>query len=327
MLTIEAQGLVKAYPRVKAVDGVSFEAREGEILGLLGPNGAGKSTTVKMLATLVTPDAGGARVAGFDIVRDAGEVRRNIGYVAQASGVDKEATGRENLVLHGQLHRMGRQALSQRVEELLALLDLGEAADRLVRGYSGGMRRRLDVAMGLVHTPRVLFLDEPTTGLDPESRAAMWSELERLRQDTSLTILLTTHYLEEADRLSDRLLIIDHGRIVVEGTPEELKREMRGDSVAIELPPPSLDRGRGVLAALDGVREALHDSRAVHLRVDDGARAVPGLLSALEAAGIIAASVTVARPSLDDVYLHYAGRSFAEADAEAPEQPKPGRSR
>jgi ABC-2 type transport system ATP-binding protein len=226
---IEVTGLRKTYPGgVEAVRGLSFAVRSGEIFALLGPNGAGKSTTVRILTTLSAPTAGSARVAGFDVAEKPQEVRRRIGYVAQASGVDLTATGRENLLLQGRLFRLPPPELRTRLNELLELFQLTGAADRPAAADSGGMRRRLDVAMGLIHRPEVLFLDEPTTGLDPESRAVLWKEVKRLA-DEGLTLLLTTHYLEEADQLAQRLAIVDGGRIVVEGTPGELKERLRGD--------------------------------------------------------------------------------------------------
>ena len=315
MAAIEVDGLAKAYPKgVQALDGLSFSVEEGEVFGLLGPNGAGKSTTVRVLVTLTAPDAGRALVCGHDVVREPDAVRRAIGYVPQASGIDRDATGRENLVLQGRVQRVPASALRRRVDELLELFGLGDAADRIVRTYSGGMKRRLDVALGLMHRPQVLFLDEPTTGLDPEARAAMWGELERLAGEEQLTILLTTHYLEEADRLADRLAIVSRGRVVVDGTPDALKRELRGDSVAVELADGRADDAARVVAALGVVEEAIVDGRHLRARVEHGARAVPGILSALEAEGIAVASVTVARPSLDDVYLHHTGRDFRAED-------------
>jgi len=231
-LAIEASDLVKTYPGdVRALDGVSFAVEAGTVFGLLGPNGAGKSTTVKILTTLSRPDSGQARVAGIDVLRQPDRVRQSIGCVAQKSGVDPQATGRENLTLQGQLYGLGGRELKRRVAELLDRFGLAEAADRQARTYSGGMQRKLDVAMGFVHRPRALFLDEPTTGLDPEARADMWEEISRLAGEEGLTILLTTHYLEEADRLARRLAIVDHGTIVVEGTPEELKARFEREVV------------------------------------------------------------------------------------------------
>jgi ABC-2 type transport system ATP-binding protein len=317
-LTIEANGLVKTYPSgVRALDGLGFAVEAGTIFGLLGPNGAGKSTTVKILTTLSRPDEGEARVAGLDVRRQADRVRHAIGVVAQRSGVDRDATGRENLALQGRIYGLSGRELKSRVGELLERFGLADAADRVVRGYSGGMQRRLDIAMGLVHRPRVFFLDEPTTGLDPEVRAVMWEEIARLAGEEGLTILLTTHYLEEADRLAGRLVIVDRGRLVAEGSPEELKAELRGDAIQIELSEPEANgRVQGALDRLQRVREVALDGRSLRARVDDGAAAVPAVLAALESKGVQVASVTVARPSLDDVYLRHAGRAFSEADVE-----------
>jgi len=234
--------------------------------------------------------------------------------VPQASGVDREATGRENLLLQGRLQGMRGADLDRRATELLETFGLVDKANALVKTYSGGMKRRLDVAMGLVHRPQVLFLDEPTTGLDPEARAAMWEELERLAAAESLTILLTTHYLEEADRLARRVAIVSRGRVVVEGTPEALKRELRGDAVTVELDGADSERAVGVARGLAGVHEVTADGRRLHLRVDHGAQAVPVILGALDAAGAGVHAVTVSRPSLDDVYLHHTGRDFRTDD-------------
>ena len=317
MDAIVACELRKRYGQVQALDGVSFRVRSGEVFGLLGPNGAGKSTTVKVLATLTKPSSGRAEVAGHDVVREPDEVRRSIGYVPQSSGVDRDATGRENLLLQGRIQGMNGHKLEERVNELLDLLGIADAADRVVRGYSGGMKRRLDVALGLVHRPQVLFLDEPTTGLDPEARASMWAELERLAEGEAFTILLTTHYMEEADQLADRLAIVSRGRLVVEGTPEELKHSLRGDAVEIELSDGQAGDAESIVVALEGVHEASADGRKLRSRVASGARAIPTILSALEARGIGVESVTTHRPSLDDVYLHYTGREFAADNEEA----------
>jgi ABC-2 type transport system ATP-binding protein len=318
MDAIVAEDLRKRYKAVQALDGVSFSVREGEVFGLLGPNGAGKSTTVRTLTTLTHPDSGRALVAGEDVVRHPNRVRRAIGYAAQDSGVDWEATGRENLMLQGRVHGMGGTPLRARVAELLELVGLSEAADRIARGYSGGMKRRLDIAIGLVHRPRILFLDEPTTGLDPEARAAMWVEVERLAEQESLTILLTTHYLEEADRLAERVAIVSRGKVVVEGRPADLKANLRGELVTIELA--AVD-GRGeqavaVVADLDGASEVAIEGSILRTRVPNGAEAIPTILAALDGRGLDVASVTTARPSLDDVYLHYTGRDFSAEDEE-----------
>jgi ABC-2 type transport system ATP-binding protein len=311
---IVVEGLQKRYGEVQALAGVSFRVRAGEVFGLLGPNGAGKSTTVKVLTTLTTPNDGRAEVAGHDVVREPDAVRRSIGYVPQSSGVDRDATGRENLMLQGRVQGMSGRRLHDRVGRLLELLGIADAADRVVRGYSGGMKRRLDVGLGLVHGPQVLFLDEPTTGLDPEARAAMWRELDVLAREELLTILLTTHYLEEADVLTDRLAIVSKGRVVVEGTAEELKGGLEGEAVMVELADGEVESAAEVVRSLAEVREVTADGRLLRSRVADGARAVPTILAALDSGGIQVESVTMHRPSLDDVYLHYTGRDFRAED-------------
>ncbi|MFC1407852.1 ATP-binding cassette domain-containing protein [Streptacidiphilus sp. N1-12] len=320
---VQATELVKTYQvkgrnePVRALDGLSISVEPGIVFGLLGPNGAGKSTTVKILTTLAAADSGHAVVAGHDVAADPARVRRSIGVVAQRSGADPVATGRENLLLQGRLYGMRGAELSRRADELLGRFDLTDAAKRQVKTYSGGMQRRLDVALGLVHRPQVLFLDEPTTGLDPEARTAMWEEIARLAGDEGLTILLTTHYLEEADKLAARLAIVDRGRIVAEGSPDELKGELHGDAVHVELVRAPAADALPVYEALGrvpGIREITVDGRRVSARADDGAAAVPAVLAALDQAGSPVAAVTVARPSLDDVYLRYAGRSFADAE-------------
>jgi ABC-2 type transport system ATP-binding protein len=314
---IEAHGLVKTYPKgVRALDGLSFAVPAGTVFGLLGPNGAGRSTTVKILTTLAQADSGTATVAGLDVRARAAQVRHAIGVVAQRSGADPMATGRENLLLTGRIQGLRGPALAARADELLGRFDLAGAAGRLVRTYSGGMQRRLDVALGLINRPQVLFLDEPTAGLDPESRTAMWDEIGRLAADDGLTILLTTHYLEEADRLASRLVIVDRGRIVAEGTPDELKGQLHGDAVQVELADQA-EQGRllAVLGRVPAVREIQVDGSHVSARADEGAAALPAVLAALDDAGLPVRAASVARPSLDDVYLRHAGRSFADADA------------
>ncbi|MDX6509435.1 MAG: type transport system ATP-binding protein [Gaiellaceae bacterium] len=316
MDTIVADDLHKRYGEIQALDGVSFAVHEGEVFALLGPNGAGKSTTVRVLTTLTKPNSGTATVAGHDVVRHPNRARLALGYVPQESGVDREATGRENLMLQGRIYGMRGPELKRRVDELLQLVGLADAADRIVRGYSGGMKRRLDVGLGLVHRPSALFLDEPTTGLDPEARVAMWAEVQRLAAQESLTILLTTHYLEEADQLADRLAIVSRGRIIVEGTPEELKRGLQGELVTVELQNGRTADAVAVVERFEGARETAAEGQHVRTRVPSGAQAIPTLLSALEGAGIAVASVATSRPSLDDVYLHYTGRDFSTDDAE-----------
>jgi len=317
---IEAEGLVKTYPKgVMALDGLSFAVAPGGVFALLGPNGAGKSTAVKILTTLSSPDAGQARVAGIDVLAQPDAVRRAIGVVSQGSGVDVQATGRENLRLQGQIHGIRGREIEQRAQELLERFGLADAADRIAKGYSGGMQRRLDIAMALVHDPAVLFLDEPTTGLDPEVRADMWSIIARLARERGKTVLLTTHYLEEADQLAELVAIVDRGQVVAEGSPDTLKRELSGDAIHVDLEREYNGALSGALSGVAAIRDVAVDGRTLRARADDGGRAVPQVLQALEARGVSVASVRVARPSLDDVYLKYTGRTFDAAEAEQAE--------
>jgi ABC-2 type transport system ATP-binding protein len=315
---IEADGLVKSYPKgVTALDGLSFAVAPGSVFALLGPNGAGKSTAVKILTTLAKPDAGKAIVGRLDVIASPDSVRRAIGVVAQGSGVDIQATGRENLRLQGQIHGIRGRDIEDRAQELLERFGLADAADRIARGYSGGMQRRLDIAMALVHDPAVLFLDEPTTGLDPEVRADMWSEIGELARERGKTVLLTTHYLEEADQLAERVAIVDRGKVVAEGSPDELKRELRGDAIHVDLEAEYNGTVTRALGGLSAIRDVAVDGRALRARADDGGRAVPLVLQALETHGVGVSAVRVSRPSLDDVYLKYTGRTFDAAEAEA----------
>ena len=315
---IEAEGLVKSYPKgVTALDGLSFGVAPGTVFALLGPNGAGKSTAVKILTTLAKPDAGKALVNRLDVTENPDSVRRTIGVVAQSSGVDIQATGRENLRLQGQIHGIRGRAIEDRAQHLLERFGLADAADRIVRGYSGGMQRRLDIAMALVHDPEVLFLDEPTTGLDPEVRADMWSEIGGLARERGKTVLLTTHYLEEADQLAERVAIVDRGKVVAQGSPEELKRELRGDAIHVDLEAEYNGTVTRALGGVSAIRDVAVDGRTLRARADDGGRAVPLVLLALETHGVAVSSVRVSRPSLDDVYLKYTGRTFDAAEAEA----------
>ncbi len=314
MNAISVRDLTKTYGNgVEALRGVSFDVAQGEIFGLLGPNGAGKSTTVRILATLTQPGGGNAIVGGHDVVKDPSGVRHSIGYVSQASGVDRWGTGRENLVLQAQLLRVPSSTIKQRVTELLEWVGLSDAADKLVNTYSGGMKRRIDIAMGLVHEPGILFLDEPTTGLDPETRAALWADLDGLRRDRNLTVLLTTHYLEEADHLCDRLVIVDHGEVVVEGTPNDLKAAIRGDTVTLEIEGDTIAAAQ-TLRNLEDVYEVIPNGISVIANVARGAAAIPQLVTALERSGVAVQEVTLSRPSLDDVYLQYTGHRYAAGE-------------
>jgi ABC-2 type transport system ATP-binding protein len=315
---IEIRGLRKSFRSrrgrsvevVEAVAGVDLEVVEGEIFGFLGPNGAGKTTTLRILATLIEPDGGDAVVAGADLRRDPAEVRRRIGYVAQGGSTWDECSAREELVLQARMHGMSKEEARRRAGRALEAFQLTDYADRKCKTYSGGQRRRVDVALGVIHEPAVVFLDEPTTGLDPQSRAHMWGEIRRLR-DEGTTVFLTTHYLDEADALCDRLAIIDHGEIVALGRPADLKREISGEVVNVGVGDPAA--ALAVLEAEDEPRDLeVHDG-LVRLRVDDGATAVPRIMRALDAAGLALDSIEVHRPSLDDVFLARTGRSLREA--------------
>jgi len=301
---------------VEAVRGVDLRVGTGEIFGFLGPNGAGKTTTLRMLVTLLTPTAGEATVAGADLRREPQEVRRRIGYVPQGGSSDPAETGRGELVIQARLHGMSKTAGQSRAAEVLRMLDLEAAADRYTGTYSGGMKRRLDVGLGIVHQPPVLFLDEPTTGLDPQARARMWDEIKALRE-RGTTVFLTTHYLEEADALCDRLAIIDQGRIVTEGTSDELKRQVAGDVITIGVDG-SRERVIGLVGVLPFVREVGEEDRGlVRLYVDRGETAMPQLLRFLDSAGVTTISIALHKPSLDDVFLRQTGRSLRDEAAAA----------
>ncbi len=312
---IETHGLRKVFgsgpQAVEAVRGVDLAVERGRVFGFLGPNGAGKTTTLRMLVTLLPPSGGEATVAGFDLGTQAADVRRHIGYVAQGFSSAKGMTGRGELVMQGRMYGMSAGDAKRRAQEVLDALELADAADRITGAYSGGMRRRLDVGMGIIHRPPLLFLDEPTTGLDPQARAGMWDEITRLR-DEGTTVFLTTHYLDEADTLCDSLAIIDHGRIVIEGTPAELKQRIAGDVVTVGVP----DRASDVLALVQGqpfVREASEDDGIVRAYVDHGETALPALLRLLDAQGLAPQTLSLNRPSLDDVFLRQTGRSLRDA--------------
>ncbi len=319
---VEAQDLRKVYgEKIVALDGVSFHVHAGEIYGLLGPNGAGKTTTVRILATLTQPTAGRALVAGFNVVSDGLKVRQAIGYVGQGTGVDQHLTGRENLWVQGQLRGMGGRPLRRRIDELLELVGLTEAADRLAREWSGGMRRRLDLALGLIHRPRLLFLDEPTTGLDPESRMMLHRQLRLLAEESGIAVLLTTHYLEEADRLSHRIGIIDRGRIVAQDTPANLKARIHGDVLILTCKQEEdVAALTSSLRGLEPVRELQTHGRLILVTVADGAAAIPSLMAAVESDRL--ARIELRKPTLDEVYLKLTGRTLAEAEAtsDAPTQ-------
>ncbi len=298
---------------VEAVKGIDLEVHRGEIFGFLGPNGAGKTTTLRMLATLLPPTSGEATVVGQDLRRQPGEVRKRIGYVGQKGGCDLEVTGRSELVFEACLYGMSTKEARLRARELLQRLELESCADRKISTYSGGQRRRLDVGVGLVHRPQLLFLDEPTTGLDPQSRARMWDEVRQLR-DQGTTVFLTTHYLEEADALCDRLAIIDHGQIVSEGTPDALKHAVAGDLVTVGVQGDEAQALR-LLRSQPFVREASAEAGTLRLYVERGETAIPQVIRLLDEAKLGLEGISLSRPSLDDVFLHSTGRSLRESEA------------
>jgi len=301
---------------VKAVDGVNLSVSAGEVFGFLGPNGAGKTTTLRILATLIPADSGQAVVAGYDVLKDPDKVRRRIGYVGQSGGADRPATGREDLTLQGRLYGMPKPEAAARAEELIELLDLTDFAERIVYTYSGGQRRRLDVALGIMHRPQVLFLDEPTTGLDPQNRANLWAQIGKLKA-TGTTIFLTTHYLEEADVLSDRLAIMDYGHIVAEGTPDELKRQVGLDTIRVTLADPTrIDAVASVLDGQKSVKSIVMEPDGVRIAVDDGGSALPQIMKAFDATGIAISDISLSTASLDDVFLEKTGRSLRDTAAE-----------
>jgi ABC-2 type transport system ATP-binding protein len=317
---IATTGLRKSYPSKKrgqpavdAVRGIDLDVAPGEIFGFLGPNGAGKTTTLRMLATLIRPDGGEATVAGADLLADPAEVRRRIGYVAQGGGTTDAVSAREELVLQARMYGTGKADAQHRAEAALKAFELTEFGDRPCSTYSGGQRRRVDIALGVIHEPRVLFLDEPTVGLDPASRGHVWAEIRRLRTE-GMTVVVTTHYLEEADALCDRVAIVDHGGIVAEGTPETLKREISGDVVLVGLPAEDGERAAEALRAQPYLhRLEVRGEDGLRLYLDDGAAAIPQLLRTLDAAGLRPGTVRLQRPSLDDVFLARTGRSIEQS--------------
>ncbi|MEU8607192.1 ATP-binding cassette domain-containing protein [Actinoplanes sp. NPDC048791] len=315
---IETRGLRKSFvsrqgrekKTVDAVRGVDLTVDEGEIFGFLGPNGAGKTTTLRMLATLIQPDGGEATIAGADLRTDPGEVRRRIGYVAQGGSTWDDSTAREELVLQARLYGISKSVATGRAARVLEGFQLSEYADRKCKTYSGGQRRRVDIALGIIHEPKVVFLDEPTTGLDPQSRAHMWDEIRRLRAE-GMTVFITTHYLDEADALCDRISIMDNGEIVASGTPAALKREISGDVVRVGVASPA--RAAEVLGSADFVNKLETHEDSVRLYVDEGATAIPLILRALDGASVPLGTIELHRPSLDDVFLTKTGRSLRES--------------
>ena len=333
---IEARGLVQTFTakagraktEVRAVDGVDLDVSEGEVVGFLGPNGAGKTTTLRMLTTLLRPTAGTATVAGYDVVRESVQVRRSIGYVSQTGGAFSGARAGDEVVDHGMLYGMSRRDAERRGRALFEQMDLDGLWTRMPKNMSGGQKRRLHIVMGLIHEPTLVFLDEPTTGLDPQARANLWEHIRDLRDRRGATVFLTTHYLDEADVLCDRILIIDHGRLVAADTSDNLKASVAGDLVDLEVADSAhVARTAQTLATIvDGGAgsEVEVEGRSVRGRIRRAGRSVPGLLRELDRAGIELDSIEIHRPTLDDVFLALTGRSLRDAQAAAePDSPEP----
>jgi len=312
---IEAHALTKRYDgSILAVDGIDLAVEEGTIAGFLGPNGAGKTTTTRILTTLLRPTGGSARVAGYDVVSEAAAVRHVIGVALQEAGLDGMSTGRELLELQARLHGFAGSDARTRASDLLQLVGLDGAAHRRISTYSGGMKRRLDLASALIHGPRILFLDEPTEGLDPASRQAIWDEVRRLNHEDGMTVFLTTHYLEEADRLAHRVAIIDRGRIVAEGTPDELKAQIGADVVAVDVPASDAVAAREALSSLPGLKEIQSENSRLTLYVDDGSIAVARIVRVLDEHGISVGAIALSEPTLDDVFLRATGSRLEGAE-------------
>jgi len=317
MHVIEVFNLTKEFNGLKAVNNVSLSIEEGEVFGLLGPNGAGKTTFISMLCTLLRPTSGTARVNGFDIVKQQGEVRKSIGIVFQEPSLDNRLTGRENLEMHAGLYGVPKAERKKRIEEVLELVALSDRADELVKTYSGGMKRRLEIARGLIHYPKVLFLDEPTLGLDPQTREHIWEYIKKLAEREHITILLTTHYMEEADALCNRVAIMDYGEIKVLDTPEALKNSLEGDVISLEV-----DKSEGVAEKIKGLEEVkkVHViNSTIFITVKNAESFAPKILEFVKGNGGVVKAISIRKPSLGDVFLHYTGREIREEKAERPE--------
>jgi ABC-2 type transport system ATP-binding protein len=312
---IEVTGLTKRFGSFTAVDNVSFDVPDGEMFGYLGPNGAGKTTLMRMLTTLVIPTSGSAKIAGFDVVTNSADVRRQIGVISQAMTSDLDLTGYENLDIYGRFYGVPARERKERIKYLLDMVGLSSRAGELVAAYSGGMRRRLEVARGLVHKPKILFLDEPSSGLDPQSRRVMWELLRQIRQESSTTMFLTTHYMEEADALCSRIAIIDAGKILVLGSPTQLKRDIPGsDIVSIALE--NLSDGLvSCIKELPLVRDLHVEDEILHIYVDSGASSLPELMDVIRSSGGRILSASVHEQSLEDVFIHFTGKSIREGEA------------
>jgi len=319
MSAIRVEKLKKEFNGLIAVNEISFEVKEGELFGLLGPNGAGKTTTLNMLATLIRPTSGKAFVAGFDVLKERDKVRKSIGMVFQEPALDNYLTGRENLEFHGMMYGLSRREAKKRVKEALKIVELEEFADKLVQTYSGGMKRRLEIARALVHQPKILFLDEPTLGLDAQTRRKIWEYIKKLNKERGVTIILTTHYMEEADFLTDRVAIIDYGKIVALDTPQNLKNILGGDIISIEVDNPK--NARKIFEKLPWVKKLNQENGIFYLQVEKGEEKIPLLIKInQEEAGFQIKSINLRKPTLEDVFLHFTGRTIREREASQAER-------
>ena len=305
--------IVKDYGKFRAVDGISFSVRSGEIFGLLGPNGAGKTTTIKMLTTLLPPTSGNAKVAGFDIRKNSNDVRKSIGIVFQDLSLDEDLTGLENLQFHAILYKIPKEKMDKKIAEVLKLVELEDKKDALVRNYSGGMKRRLEIGRGLIHEPKILFLDEPTVGLDPQTRRHIWEYIKRLNENTDITLILTTHYIEEADYLCERVAFIDHGKLVALDTPHALKNKLGGDVVSLKITK-GLEEMHKKLKTLKWVKTISGHEDFIDITVEEGEKRIPEVIMLADKIGAVIGSVSLHKPSLEDVFIHYTGKTIREEE-------------
>lgn len=319
MFAIKVENLTKKFNGFTAVDGITFSVEEGELFGLLGPNGAGKTTTINMLSTILKITSGKAEVAGFDVSKDTDNVRKSIGIVFQEPALDNKLTGRENLEFHAMMYGISKEERRKRIQQLLELVELEDKADILVEKYSGGMKRRLEIARGLMHKPKVLFLDEPTLGLDAQTRRHIWDYIKKLNEENKVTIVLTTHYMEEADYLCDRIAIIDKGKIVALDTPSKLKDMLGGDMISLEFEGSADDFIRN-LESMKWVKSIKRHDSNIDLTVQNGERKIPELLSMAQKFGLNIISVNLRKPSLEDVFLHFTGKTIREQEATSRER-------
>jgi len=315
MYAIEVVNLTKKFGDFTAVDNISFSVKKGELFGLLGPNGAGKTTTLNILSTVLKPTSGHAKIAGFDVLKKMNDVRKSIGIVFQDPSLENKLTGRENLEFHAMIYGMPREEMKKRIKEVLELVELTDKADILVEKYSGGMKRRLEIARGLMHRPEVLFLDEPTLGLDAQTKRHIWSYIKKLNKEESVTIILTTHYMEEADYLCDRIAIIDHGKIVAIDTPKRLKDMLGGDVVCVELKK-DCDKFIKIIRKIGWIKEIKKFNNSICLTMQKAEEKIPEIISLGQKNGIKILSVNMHKPSLEDVFLHLTGKRIRDVELE-----------